>query len=302
MHALISSQCDSSSLLETTELLLRKHQMRKGGLTELEKLTLDSVAQGKTYRQASEQYAYTESSFQNAASRLFREISIATGQTVRRRNLVNTLEQQDLELRIQGGFRENTFKESSSQFWLRNGRAAIITITYKADGILDINDYLTEFSQHFTAVHCLSIVAETNPLQFLWMLCNHLDIPLPKMHNNVSEIIKSIVAALKARKTLMIVRFDHPGGDPSSSMGVSQQELRSNLKAYAAAITEIGIARTKSCFLILDNSSIQPYAANPELVTYHIRQELSGSDNLRVISLNNSMPDTWKLLQSQFRA
>jgi hypothetical protein len=88
---------DPNEIIVFVTQLLRSSSGRKNLLTEMEKLVISSTIQGITYRQASIKYQYTESSFQNAASHLFREISDIIGIRVNRRNFTEIIGKEYLQ-------------------------------------------------------------------------------------------------------------------------------------------------------------------------------------------------------------
>jgi hypothetical protein len=87
---------DINQITAFANIFLQQSSLRKTGLTEAEKLVIDVISQGTTYKKAGIKYKYTESSLQNAASGLFKELSKVVGVTVNRRNFIDLLEKERL--------------------------------------------------------------------------------------------------------------------------------------------------------------------------------------------------------------
>jgi hypothetical protein len=134
---------DPNEIIVFVAQLLRSSSDRKNLLTEMEKFLISSIVQGITYRQASIKYQYTESSFQNAASHLFKEISDIIGIPVNRRNFTEIIGKEYSQAKVLAEAGDILFEQIQASFWILSNRAKLISISYHANRILNITQYLS---------------------------------------------------------------------------------------------------------------------------------------------------------------
>ncbi len=232
---------DANQVVAFAKKFFQNNSSRKSGLTEAEKLVVDVIAQSMTYRQASIKYQYTESSLQNAASGLFKELSKVVGVQVNRRNFVELLEKEQLALQAESITGEIVFDRLQASLWIRSKSALLASISYGANQELDLTSYLVEYSPSFEATFCLDVSSSSSVLELLWNLCNLLQADFPVPRNDQAALLKSIGLALKQRSTLLVLRFDRSSA--SEKHGVQE---------YAEILTTLGLMDNDGCILTLD--------------------------------------------------
>jgi hypothetical protein len=172
--------------------LLKNDSRGKNSLTELEVLVIDVITKKSTYRQASIEYQYTESSFQNAASHLFHELSQVLGVPIRRRNFVEQLAKKWLAMKEAEDAATIVFDRLQASLWIRLEQAKLASISYHANNLLDITSYLVAYSPQFEVTYCLDVSSKNSSLELLWSLSNSLQLPLPVPKNDQAALLKSI--------------------------------------------------------------------------------------------------------------
>jgi hypothetical protein len=228
---------DRDAIENAIQQLLQNNDKHQWQLAKMEKLVIDSIIQKITYREAATKYQYTESSFQNAASKLFKKLSSILGQPINRHNLLDVLA--DLATPSQGSKQVTvtTFDQIQANLWVNTSRekAQLVCISYQSSQLLNIKEYLLNYSPYFQATCCLDISA--NSVQgFLQSIGNAL---LVRFHDSCTPL-ESINLVLQKRPTLLVIRFDR---------GVNDQSL---LAKYAEIITNITLAPHRSCLLVIN--------------------------------------------------
>jgi hypothetical protein len=251
---------DPHEITVFVERLLKNVPLRKGGLTGVEKLVIGSILENTTYRQASIRYKYTESSFQNAASRLFKELSEVVGSPVNRRTFVGLIEKEWLAAKELASSGEIVFHRIQASLWIRAEKAQLVSIGYSANQVLDITNYLIQHSPQFEATFCLDVSSQNSTLELLWSLCTSLQISLPTPRNDQTALLKLVGNTLKQRSTLLVLRFDR----------LPEEADRFTRSSFAEILAAIGLIENSSCLLILDNEPTND-AEMKHTLSYHLR-------------------------------
>jgi hypothetical protein len=285
------------------EKLLKGNSIRKGGLTAVERLVIISIAQKMTYQQAGIKYQYTESSFQNAASRLFKDLSSIVGTPVNRQNILSLI---DKERHIALN-RENAgklvFDRINADFWVRAERAQLISVSYRANQVIDLTEYLVKYSSSFKATFCVDIDSDSTPSTTLLHLCDCLQIPTISLGNDPQSLLKSIKLTLQKRSVLLVLRFDRTG------------EIRQQWGDYLDILITLGNIGNGICLLVLhkelDGSSVDTRKSLDYQVRLAINvatgiQKMGASSNnnlskTRLISINNNQQIICNLMQAYMK-
>jgi hypothetical protein len=276
---------NSTEIESFIKRLLRHSAIRKSGLTEVEQLVVASIVQETTYRQASIEYKYTESSFQNAASRLFKDLSLILGTPINRRNFLDLIKKEQFNGSKAGSEGEIAFDRLQANIWIRSNRAKLVSMSYKAQQILDLTEYLVQYSPQYEATFCLEVGDKSSPLEILWGLCHTLQIALPTPRNDVQALLRSIGLALKKRSTLLVMRFD------KSPLGV-EKSLHGN---YIDTLMTLGLLENTGCLLVLDSDSMENEAELKRSLSYQLRRAIEsraaslgkGKAKMRLIAIEN---------------
>jgi hypothetical protein len=295
-----------SQLTDIVEHLIQDSPRRKGGLKKLERLAIASIIQKTTYSEASLKHGYTESSFQNAASLLFKELSPILGITVNRKNFEQVVEEAWDTLQEAKCHEEIVFDRLQVQVWICAERAKLISLSYDANRILDITDYLVDYSPQFAATFCVDVGEKNSPLELLWNLYQTLQVALPMPKNDPQALLQSISDALQQRKTLLILRFD-------SLRDVSQSQLLnpngSVRGEYAEILRAIGLGAGSSCLIAIDNDPVADEIQAQQSLSDQLRSTVespaswdSGAKTaLRLVSIENDRQGVCELLQTYLR-
>jgi hypothetical protein len=274
--------------------LFNSTSLRKGGLTEVEKLVMASIVDQMSYRQAAIEYKYTESSFQNSAARLFKDLGTILGFNISRRSFLAAIADAKQTKLATVAAKEITFDRLQANIWVRSDKAQLVSISYQAEQVLDLTEYLVQYSPKFGATFCLDMTDQSSPLELLWKLCHLLQVALPKPHNNINALLKSIGLALKKRATLLIFRFDRGAVEPL------------HRSSYVQILAVLGMLEHLGCLLVFDNDVIGP---EPDLVRSwagRLRSEIdrptllldkSKKPETRLISIDNDQAVICDLLQ-----
>jgi DNA-binding CsgD family transcriptional regulator len=260
---------DQNQIIAFTNTFLQQNSSRRTSLTEAQKIVIDTILQGMTYRQAGIEYQYTESSLQNAASGLFKELSKRLGVPVSRQNFIELLEKERLTAQ-EASSREFMFDQLQTSLWIRQDSAALISISYNATQKLDITSYLAKYSPYFKATFCLEVSSNSSGLDLLWNLCNKLQAALPLPKNDQAALLKSIELALKKHSTLLIFRFDREVS-LSTAHRVSVVSEGPNLSKHAEVLTMLALMEHQSCLLILDNDWVSSDAELKRSLAYQLQ-------------------------------
>jgi hypothetical protein len=274
--------------------ILKNSARGSATLTELETLVISTVIKKVTYRQASIQYQYTESSFQNAASHLFKELSLALGIRISRKNFAEVLEKEWLLAAEVQNASTTVFDRLQASLWIRAEKAKLVSISYHANHPLDITNYLIKYSPQFEVTYCLDVSSKNSPLELLWSLCNSLQLPLPMQKNDQPALLKSIGTALKQHRTLLVLRFDQlPTGGNRTIKG-----------DYAVILVMLGLLENSSCLLTLDNDSMTNDAEIKRSLNHQLRlvvdQRAGKQKSLapRLISIENDLQSVCDILKT----
>jgi hypothetical protein len=274
--------------------LLKNNSRGNATLTELEKLVIGVIIKRITYRQASIQYQYTESSFQNAASHLFKELSLVLGTPVNRRNFVEVLEKEWLLRQEVESSSSIVFDRLQSSFWIRSEKAKLVSISYHADHLLDIVSYLISYSPQFEATYCLDLSSKSSPLELLWCLCHSLQLPLPTPKNDLPALLKIIGLALKQHRTLIVLRFDQ----------LAAEVHRDRPGDSAEILAALGLMDNSSCLLTLDNDPMSNDAEINRSLNHQLRVAVdmrAGKQKIlapRLISIENDVKIVCDILKT----
>jgi hypothetical protein len=290
-----------SQLTDIVEHLIQESPQRKGGLKKLERLAIVSIIQRTTYAEASLKHGYTESSFQNAASRLFKDLSPILGMTLNRKNFEQVVEEAWETRQEAKRHEEIVFDRLQVQVWIGEERAKLISLSYDANQILDITDYLVDYSPQFAAAFCVDVGEKNSPLELLWNLYQTLQVALPIPKNDPQALLQSISDALKKRKTLLVLRFD--------SLRLPLDPNRPVRSEYAKILRAIGLGEGSSCLIGIDNDPV----ANESQAQQSLSDQLcsivesqsswdSGAKTaLRLVSIENDRQGICELLQTYLR-
>lgn len=275
--------------------LLKNNSRGSAALTELEMIVIGVIIKNITYRQASIQYQYTESSFQNAASHLFKELSLVLGTPVNRRNFVEVLEKEWLLIQEVESSSSVVFDRLQSSFWIRSEKAKLVSISYHANHLLDITSYLISYSPQFEATYCLDLSSKSSPLELLWSLCHSLQLSLPTPKNDLSALLKIIGSALKQHRTLFVLRFD-------------QVEVHRDRPGESAEIlATLGLMDNSSCLLTLDNDPMSNDAEINRSLNHQLKLAVdlrAGKQKIlapRLISIENDVKIVCDILKTYLR-
>jgi hypothetical protein len=282
--------------------VLQDSRVRTGGMTELEKLVIASINQKLTYQQASVKYQYTESSFQNAASHLFKDLSIVWGTTVNRKNVL------DLSEKAREAIIQNTndgkfvFDRIQANFWVKLDRAQLVSVSYQASQALDLTEYLVKYSPNFRATFCSDVESSSSPLELLLHLCNDLQIPLPSPANDIQVLLKAVKLALQKRSTLLMLQFDQ------------SNQVQAQWGDYVDILMGLGTIGNGTCLLVVQKEPSKPVIDLKQSLDYQVRlasnaamgiQKEGVSKNkmteARLISINNNQQIICDLLQTYLR-
>jgi hypothetical protein len=260
-------------VLALAEKLLNDGGLRKGGLTELEKLTIGCILSGTSYRQASLAHRYTESSFQNAASRLFKDLSLTLNKKLSRRNFLEVMEEEFDRRRAAELKGEIVFEWLQAQLWLREKQAQLVSVSYRANQVLDISDYLVIFSPQFAMTLCVNASEQGSSVELLWNLCQSLQVTIPKTRGDVSGLLKLVGGALRRRKTLLVLRFDgrRPVGDHRLNLAISKRLMME----YVQILIALAVMNHQSCLLILDADPVTNEEERQRSMGYLLRQAIT---------------------------
>jgi hypothetical protein len=294
---------DSESIEYVVQRLLQGGA-RLGGVTDLEKLVIKSIVERITYRQAGFKYKYTESSLQNVAARLFKELSSIIGVPINRRNFLEVIEK---ELEVAPvikvpGVEEIVFDRIQANFWIRAGRAAIVSVGYSARQELEMTGYLIQYSPQFEATFCVDVSEKASVLEILWGLCGTLQIPLPTPRSNVAVLLKSIAAVLQLRPTLLVLRFDR----------LSPTAARPDRRDFAEMLAEIALMEWSGSLLVIDRDPVGNELELRRSLGYQLRNKLDAWGKvpfgdkrkllgLRLVSIEGDRQVICDLLQTYLR-
>jgi hypothetical protein len=290
---------DTYQVVAMTERLLQNGSLRRRGLTDLEKLTINSIIQNTSYRQASLQHQYTESSFQNAASRIFKELSETIGVQTRinRRNFVELLEQEYERIQATEDDREIVFDRLLASLWIGDGRAQMASISYQANRNLDLNNYLVKYSPKFEATFCLDVERDGCPTELLWNLCQSLQIDWSLTSQDPKTLLELIKVVLQKRRTLLVLRFDR------STWRTVQMERAE----YTEILMALALIESGSCVLTIDRDSM---ASEPEVkrsLAYQLRLGMErwnaeqNAGGLRLVAIENDRQSICNILETYLK-
>jgi hypothetical protein len=290
---------DTYQIVAMTERLLQNGSLRRRGLTDLEKLTIDSIIQNTSYRQASLQHQYTESSFQNAASRIFKGLSETIGvQTrVNRRNFVELLEQEYERIQATEDDREIVFDRLLASLWIGDGRAQMASISYQANRNLDLNNYLVKYSPKFEATFCLDVERDGCPTELLWNLCQSLQIDWSLTSQDPKTLLDLIKVVLQKRRTLLVLRFDR------STWRTVQMERAE----YTEILMALALIESGSCVLTIDRDSMASELEVKRSLAYQLRlgmERWNGEQNaegLRLVAIENDRQSICNILETYLK-
>jgi hypothetical protein len=282
---------DTNEIAVIIQHLLKNLSARKSSLTGLEILVIDSIVKKETYRKASIRHQYTESSFQNAASKLFKELSLVIGKPVNRRNFVEVVKNEWATSQapvVQDS--PMIFDRLQADFWVREDRAQLVSIGYESTQALDLTEYLVRYSPKFGATFCLEVGDQTSPLDLLGDLCRGLQITLPTPHDDEQVLLKMIGGVLKKRSTLLVIRFER------SLLGMDQ----SLQGQYANILVEIGMLKNTSCLLVLESKADLHHSLNYLLRSKieSIPMQSAKMAETRLVSINNDRSVIRTLLET----
>jgi hypothetical protein len=284
----------SNEIVLFVKQLLRNNAGRNANLTELEMLVISIVIKKVTYRQASIQYQYTESSFQNAASHLFKELSLVLGTPVNRRNFAEVLEKEWLLTQEVENSSSIVFDRLQSSFWIRSEKAKLVSISYHANHLLDITSYLVSYSPQFEATYCLDLSSKDSPLGLLWSLCHSLQLPLPTPKNDLTALLKIVGLALKQHRTLFVLRFDQLAAETNRDRPGESAEI----------LATLGLMENSSCLLTLDNDPMSNDAEIKRSLNHQLRLAVdtrAGKQKIlppRLISIENDVKIVCDILKT----
>jgi hypothetical protein len=295
-----------SQLIDIVEHLIQESPQRKGGLKRLEKLAIASIIQGTTYSEASLKHGYTESSFQNAASRLFKDLSPLLGMTVNRKNFEQVVEKAWETIQEARRHEEIVFNRLQVQVWICEERAKLVSLSYEAKQILDITDYLVDYSPQFAATFCVDVGEKNSPLELLWNLYQTLQVALPMPKNDPQALLQSISDALQRRKTLLILRFDSLRDGSESQLLDPNCPLRDE---YAEILRTVSRGAGQSCLIAIENDPLTDESPARQSLSDQLRSTVqspasgdSGAKTaLRLVSIENDRQGICELLQTYLR-
>jgi hypothetical protein len=296
---IVKMSTDTYQIVAMTERLLQTGSLRRRGLTDLEKLTIDSIIQNTSYRQASLQHQYTESSFQNAASRIFRELSETIGVQTRinRRNFVELLEQEYERIQATEDDREIVFDRLLASLWIGDGRAQMASISYQANRNLDLNNYLVKYSPKFEATFCLDVERDGCPTELLWNLCQSLQIDWSMTSQDPKTLLDLIKVVLQKRRTLLVLRFDR------SAWRTVQMERAE----YTEILMALALIESGSCVLTIDRDSMVSELEVKRSLAYQLRLGMErwnaeqNAGGLRLVAIENDQQSICNILETYLK-
>jgi hypothetical protein len=296
---IVKMSTDTYQIVAMTERLLQNGSARRRSLTDLEKLTIDSIIQNTSYRQASLQHQYTESSFQNAASRIFRELSETIGVQIRvnRRNFVELLEQEYERIQATEDDREIVFDRLLASLWIGDGRAQMASISYQANRNLDLNNYLVKYSPKFEATFCLDVERDGCPTELLWNLCQSLQIDWSLTSQDPKTLLELIKVVLQKRRTLLVLRFDR------SSWRTVQMERAE----YTEILMALALIESGSCVLTIDRDSMASELEVKRSLAYQLRLGMErwnaqqNAGGLRLVAIENDRQSICNILETYLK-
>jgi hypothetical protein len=272
-----------------------KSGSRRRGLTEVEKLVIKSIVQSMTYQQASAKYLYTESSFQNAASRLFKDLSSVMGESINRRNFVDTIAKKQLVELDGNPVEKMKFERIQANLWVQGNKAKIVSVSYSAPQFLDVTEYLIKYSQHFDATFCLDVNIQLPVLEMLWKLCDVLQVPLPAPRHDKELILQLIKTALQKKSTLLLLRFDRSVKSMDSSL----------CSEYTDVLIALGKIDRSGCLLVLENDLVGTTAEFKLALSHQLRSKIDACNKItqsfRLISINDDQQIICDLLETYLR-
>ncbi len=287
----------SNEIVLLVKQLLENNSRGSANLTELEILVINVVMKKVTYRQASIQYQYTESSFQNAASRLFKELSLALGTRISRQNFAEILEKEWLLAAQTAGASATVFDQLQASLWIRSEKAKLVSINYQANHLLDITSYLIKYSPQFEVTYCIDVSNKSSTLDLLWSLCHSLQLPLPTPKNDLPALLKTISSSLKQHRTLLVMRFDQLAADMNR---VIQRE-------YAELLVTLGLLDNASCLLTLDNDLMSNEMEVRRSLNHQLRLAIDTKSSRpksltpRMISIENDLQSVCDILKTYLK-
>jgi hypothetical protein len=290
-----------SQLTDIVEHLIQDSPRRKGGLKRLERLAIASIIQKTTYSEASLKHGYTESSFQNAASLLFKDLSPILGITVNRKNFEQVVEEAWETMQEAKRHEEIVFDRLQVQVWICQERAKLISLSYDANRILDITDYLVDYSPQFVATFCVDVGEKNSLLELLWNLYQTLQVALPMPRHDPQALLQSISDALKQRKTLLVLRFD--------SLRLPLTPNRPVRSEYAEILRAVGLGEGPSCLIAIDNDPVADEIQIQQSLSDQLRSTVESPASwdsgakmaLRLVSIKNDRQGICELLQTYLR-
>jgi hypothetical protein len=281
---------DISSIESSVQKILQGSLLGKNKLTKIEKLIIESIVDGLTYRQAGAKYQYTESSLQNAASRLFRELSTIMGMSVTRHNFLDLVSQRPpVAPTPETKNYQVVFDSLQANLWVREDRAQLVSIDYKSVQVLDMTEYLVKYSPRFRATFCLDIGHHNSSLELVESLYDALRVPLV-----ATDIGSAISAALQSHSTLLILRFD-------------RMEWNRSLDAqYAEIITRISLLDHPGCLLVINKEPEQYEVGLKHSLAHQLRWAidqtiLEKGVEPRLIVINNDAQVIYDVLQTYLK-
>ncbi len=296
---------DFERVLALAEQLLNDSPSRRSGMTDLEKRTIGCILAKTSYRQASLDYQYTESSFQNAASRLFKDLSPTLNKKLSRRNFLEVMKEEADRRHSEEMNGEIVFDRLQAQLWLREKQAQIVSVSYQANQVLNITDYLMLFSPQFATTLCLNGSQQGSALGLLRGLCRSLQVAVPQAKEDLPGLLKLIGGALHRQKTLLVLRFDQWNLSGSKRL----------MMEYAQILVALGLMNHDSCLLVFDADPVASEEERQRSLGYLLRQvitEGSGSvgegrvtkarrDALRLICVENDRQSICDVMQAYIR-
>jgi hypothetical protein len=294
---------NDSEVIEHTVQQLLKSGSRLGSLTDVERLIIRSIVKKVTYRQAGLDNNYTESSLQNVASRLFRELSSIVGMPIGRRNFLEVMQKELVSNPVAKvtEIEDIAFDRLQANFWIRSNRAVVVSLGYSAQQELEMTGYLLKYSPQFEATFCVDVRDKASILEVLWDLCKALHIPCPTPRNSVAALLKSIGAVLQARSTLLVLRFDRMSGPAL----LDRRDL-------AEMLVELVLMDWSGSLLIVDRDPVGNDAELKRSLGYQLRSKLdvlskvSSGDRrklsgLRLVSIDGDRQTIFNLFQTYLR-
>jgi hypothetical protein len=270
---------DTHDIEQFLNKLLQNNSIRKGGISRVEKLVVESISAKMTYQQASIKHQYTESSFQNAASRLFKDLSLVVGIPVNRQNILNLIEKEKHTAHQKNNTEDTFIERINASFWVKSERAQFISISYQAARSLDLTEYLVKYSPNFKTTCCADVEHNVPALVTLLNLCNWLQIPIPSPSNDIQTLLRSIKLSLQKRSVLLVLRFDQ------------STEVRPQWGDYIDIITTLGNIGNGTCLLVLHKELECNIADTKKSLDYQVKlafNNLAGIQKAELIDKDHS--------------